>query len=162
MVPFLHRSRENRHESSRPLVVLGYCRFHSCVVFGACADVWPPSQGEVPSTGSGRYQFVVAGERGNAVYVFEPATGQCWYRETNPAIKTWTEMGSPTIRSQQGEAAVQGRGRRRDLIHSSKKRGELGHSPRSAHKKVSGYPNEIGAPVSRIVCLSASPNALGR
>ncbi len=62
-----------------------------------------PSQGEVPSTGSGRYQFVVAGERGNAVYVFEPATGQCWYRETNPAIKAWTDMGSPTIRSQRGE-----------------------------------------------------------
>jgi hypothetical protein len=65
-----------------------------------------PSQGEVPSSGSGRYQFAVAGDRGNAVYVFEPATGQCWYRETNPAIKAWTDMGSPTIRSDKGEAAV--------------------------------------------------------
>jgi hypothetical protein len=76
----------------------------SCLALGLMFG--QQSQGEVPSTGSGRYQFAVAGERGNAVFVFEPATGQCWYRETNPAIKTWTDMGSPTIRSREAEALV--------------------------------------------------------
>jgi hypothetical protein len=76
----------------------------SCLALGLMFG--QQSQGEVPSTGSGRYQFAVAGERGNAVFVFEPATGQCWYRETNPAIKAWTDMGSPTIRSVKGEAPV--------------------------------------------------------
>jgi hypothetical protein len=77
----------------------------SCLALGLMFG--QPSQGEVPSTSSGRYQFAVAGERGNAVYVFEPSTGQCWYRETNPAIKSWTDMGSPTLRSRVGGDAVE-------------------------------------------------------
>ena len=65
----------------------------SCLALGLMFG--QPSQGEA-----------IASERGNAVFVFEPATGQCWYRETNPAIKSWTDMGSPAIRSREGEAHV--------------------------------------------------------
>jgi hypothetical protein len=44
----------------------------------------------------GRYQMSVVGREGaSTVFVVDSETGNCWYRDTNPGTKTWTDMGSP-------------------------------------------------------------------
>jgi hypothetical protein len=58
------------------------------------SDVSPPS--------SGKYQIVVSPE-GNSgihtVFVFEPATGQCWHHSTNPGTPGWRNLGSPVFQT---------------------------------------------------------------
>jgi hypothetical protein len=49
-----------------------------------------------PAGGSGRYQMSVVGREGvSTVFVIDAETGNCWYRDTLPSTKQWTDMGSP-------------------------------------------------------------------
>jgi hypothetical protein len=56
-------------------------------------------QAEVPPPGGGRYQVVVVPRQGGnpAIYVFEPATGQCWNRDGDWANTKWYDLGSPAM-----------------------------------------------------------------
>ena len=52
-----------------------------------------------PPAPAGRYQIVVkSGPSNSAVFIFDPTTAECWYRDTNPAVTEWTTMGSPVIK----------------------------------------------------------------
>jgi hypothetical protein len=52
--------------------------------------------GGASAGGSGRYQMSVVGREGaSTVFVIDAETGKCWYRDTLPSTKHWTDMGSP-------------------------------------------------------------------
>lgn len=52
----------------------------------------PPA---APAASGVRYQMVV---RDTAVFVIDSSTGQCWFRDTNPQVKQWTDMGTPLVK----------------------------------------------------------------
>ena len=57
----------------------------------------PPAAAQAPTVG--RYQmFVKSGSENTAVFVMDSTTGQCWYRDTNPGVKEWTDMGVPAVK----------------------------------------------------------------
>ena len=65
-----------------------------CLTFGRSA-VGQPAVSPPPG---GRFQVVVTSSQGNdRIYVFEPGTGQGWYR-TPAAGDAWIDLGSPAIK----------------------------------------------------------------
>jgi len=67
-----------------------------CLVFGLLFSA--PSAGQPPAAGgsAGRYQVVLNPNREyTTVFVIDTQTGQCWYRDTHPQVKEWTDLGSP-------------------------------------------------------------------
>jgi hypothetical protein len=84
----------------RPSLIIGASLISSCLILGLFFGGSATGQsGVVPPVAAGRYQIAVApSERGDdTLYVFEPSTGQCWYRSTAPT-DNWTDLGSPTIK----------------------------------------------------------------
>ncbi len=58
-------------------------------------------QSAVSPASAGRYQVVVTQQPIGSdctVFVFEAATGQCWFRSTNRALTSWADLGSPVIK----------------------------------------------------------------
>src|SRR6478672_6134832 len=48
---------------------------------------------------AGRYQmFVKAASENTAVFIRDTTTGQCWFRDTNPQVREWTDMGLPVVK----------------------------------------------------------------
>jgi len=85
--------------SAKPSLIVGACVILGCLILGLSFGLPAAGQLAVPPA-AGRYQVVVTpGQGSDTVYVFEPATGQCWYRSTAPAVKEWTDMGSPAIKT---------------------------------------------------------------
>jgi hypothetical protein len=52
--------------------------------------------GAVPGVGRGRYQLQTSGASpSSTAFVIDTHTGRVWYRETNPDIKSWTDLQTP-------------------------------------------------------------------
>ena len=86
--------------SARPSLIVG-----ASVVLGCLILALPfgrPAAGQQvvpPPAAAGRYQVAVkAGAQNTAVFVIDSTTGQCWYRDTDPQVKEWTDMGIPVAK----------------------------------------------------------------
>lgn len=82
--------------ASRSLAALGglaLCIALGLLLLGGPSVAQPPA---APLAVNGRYQVAVK-PMGTTTTVFlvDTQTGQCWYRDTNPATKDWTDMGLP-------------------------------------------------------------------
>ena len=84
--------------SARASVIVGVSVILCCLILGLSFG-GPAAGQQAPPPTSGRYQVIVkAGSQNTAVFVFDSTTGQCWFRDTNPQVKDWTDMGSPVIK----------------------------------------------------------------
>jgi len=69
-------------------------------VLAVIATINRPSEaqqgGAAPGACPGRYQLQTSGGApSSTAFVIDTHTGQVWYRETNPSIKSWTELNTP-------------------------------------------------------------------
>ena len=56
---------------------------------------------QAPIPAAGRFQFVVSEHGHGQIFVFEPATGQCWSRHSAHHVNDeWHDLGSPVIKKE--------------------------------------------------------------
>jgi hypothetical protein len=88
--------------SAKSPLILGASLIASCLILGLFFG--QPSTGQAPAAlakAESRYQVVPLSNNNNyLVVVFDPATGQCWYREVNKDFgdepeKAWFNLGTP-------------------------------------------------------------------
>jgi hypothetical protein len=88
--------------SAKSPLILGASLVASCLVLGLFFG--QPSAGQAPAApakAEGRYQVVpCSNNNGSLVVIFDPVTGQCWYREVNRLYadtpeNAWFNLGTP-------------------------------------------------------------------
>ena len=76
----------------------------AALAIAVCAIMYfdRPADGQQAPIPAGRFQIVVSEYQGHGqVFVFEPATGQCWSRSSASHVKDeWHDLGSPAIKQQ--------------------------------------------------------------
>ncbi|MDB5337374.1 MAG: hypothetical protein JWN70_2993 [Planctomycetaceae bacterium] len=83
-------------------VIIGASIVLGCSILGLTSgNVSLGQTAAIPGPG-GRYQIIVtetSASSNSNVFIFDPTTGQSWYRSTNTAAGNWNDLGSPVIRS---------------------------------------------------------------
>jgi hypothetical protein len=85
-------------------VIIGMSVVVGCLILGAMSNSRAAGESSVSPPASGKYQVVVtepANGVDSRVFVFDPATGRCWFKSTNYGISDWRDLGSPVSQSAQ-------------------------------------------------------------
>ncbi|MES2789102.1 MAG: hypothetical protein V4719_05735 [Planctomycetota bacterium] len=80
--------------------IIGMSVVVGCLILGAMSNSRATGESSVSPPASGKYQLVVtepASGVDSRVFVFDPATGQCWVKSTNLGVSGWRDLGSPVL-----------------------------------------------------------------
>ena len=95
-MPFQKPGAKTVQRSSQELRTLSYRGAPAAPSTPGCGDGECFASGSLIEGCDGH--LILCGAAPNStVFVLDTHTGQVWYRQTTPDVKTWTDMGAPAV-----------------------------------------------------------------